>query len=113
MQELDPRTGRTVLDRYNRGKYHRDTVLDGEIVLDVYEDGRQRLKFLVFDTLVVDRKSLLQRNLSTRLGVPPSLNRRLTLVCKGVDSYAVRGYAKEGTRKVCSSPIHVPLALEA
>ena len=71
MQELDPRTGRTVLNRYNRGKYHRDTVLDGEIVLDVYQDGRQRLKFLVFDALVVDRKSLLQRNLSTRLGVPP------------------------------------------
>ena len=73
MQELDPRTGRTVLNRYNRGKCHRDTVLDGEIVLDVYEDGRQRLKFLVFDALVVDGKSLLQRNLSTRLGVPPPL----------------------------------------
>ena len=111
---MDPRTGRTVLDGYIRGKYHRDTVLDGEIVLDVYKDGRQRLKFLVFDALVVDRKSLLQRNLSTRLGVgPPSLKWRLTLVCKGVDSYTVRGYVKQGTRKVCSSPIHVPLTLEA
>jgi hypothetical protein len=73
MQELDPRTGKNT-GRYIRGKYHRDTVLDGEIVLDIYPDGRQRLKFLVFDALVVDGKSLLQRNLSTRLGVPPFLS---------------------------------------
>jgi hypothetical protein len=47
MQELDPRMGRTVPDRYKRGKYHCDAVLDGEIVLDVYED-EVTLKFNFF-----------------------------------------------------------------
>ena len=73
MHELDPRTGK--ITGYIRGKYHRDTILDGEIVLDIDHDkGKQQLKFLVFDALVVDGKLLLQRNLSTRLGViKPSL----------------------------------------
>src|SRR5271169_2014492 len=44
-------------------------MLDGEIVLDVLEDGTDQLKFLVFDALIVDGKNLMQRNLSNRLGV--------------------------------------------
>ena len=58
---------------FRRDKFHRDTMLDGEIVLDVLEDATNQLKFLVFDALVVDGKNLMQRNLSSRLGVfPPS-----------------------------------------
>jgi len=65
---LDSRTGKTT--GYIPGTYHRDTVLDGEIVLDIDEDrGKRQLKFLVFDALIVDKKNLLHRNLSTRLGV--------------------------------------------
>ena len=76
MQEVDPRTGK--ITGYRHGKFHRDTVLDGEIVVDVYEDGREQLKYLVFDALIVDGKSLLQRNLSSRLGVNSCLLIRLT-----------------------------------
>lgn len=39
---------------------------------DILADGTEQLKFLVFDALIVDNKILMQRNLSTRLGVFPS-----------------------------------------
>lgn len=54
---------------FRKDRFHRDTILDGEIVLDILEDGADQLKFLVFDALVVDGKILMQRNLSNRLGV--------------------------------------------
>lgn len=50
-------------------RFHKDTILDGEIVLDRMKDGREQLKFLVFDALIVDKKDLMRRNLGTRLGV--------------------------------------------
>jgi len=48
MQEVDPRTGKII--GYIRDKFHCDTILDGEIMLDIDEDeGKQQLKFMVFD----------------------------------------------------------------
>lgn len=66
---LDPR-GQVIPGSYRKDKFHRDTILDGEIVNDILEDGTEQLKFLVFDALIVDGKNLMHRNLSTRLGVP-------------------------------------------
>jgi hypothetical protein len=54
---------------FRKDKFHKDTILDGEIVLDILEDGTDQLKFLVFDTLIMDNKNLMNRNLSSRLGV--------------------------------------------
>ena len=61
--------GQAVPGSYRKDRCHRDTILDGEIVNDILEDGTEQLKFLVFDALIVDNKNLMQRNLSTRLGV--------------------------------------------
>ncbi|TPX64182.1 hypothetical protein SpCBS45565_g06083 [Spizellomyces sp. 'palustris'] len=47
---------------------HFDTVLDGELVLDEYEDGRQVLWFLLFDCIVIDGKTLVDRPYTKRLG---------------------------------------------
>ncbi|KAF9882683.1 Dcp1p-Dcp2p decapping enzyme complex alpha subunit [Aspergillus nanangensis] len=48
--------------------FHVDTLIDGELVNDTYEDGTQQLKFLVFDCLVIDGQSLMHRTLDKRLG---------------------------------------------
>ncbi|PKY02947.1 mRNA capping enzyme alpha subunit [Aspergillus campestris IBT 28561] len=47
--------------------FHVDTLVDGELVNDTYEDGTQQLKFLVFDCLVLDGQSLMHRTLDKRL----------------------------------------------
>ncbi|QRD81856.1 mRNA capping enzyme, catalytic domain-containing protein [Aspergillus flavus] len=47
--------------------YHVDTLVDGELVNDTYEDGTQQLKYLVFDCLVLDGQSLMHRTLDKRL----------------------------------------------
>ncbi|KAI9094358.1 putative mRNA capping enzyme alpha subunit [Phlyctochytrium arcticum] len=49
-------------------KLHMDTVLDGELVLDTYPDGREILWFLLFDCVVIDGKSLVDRPYTKRLG---------------------------------------------
>jgi len=69
--------GQIVKGEARDDKFFKDTVLDGEIVLDTMDDGSQQLKFLVFDALMVDSKNLLKRDLSTRLGVPTFLYVRL------------------------------------
>ncbi|KAI1971410.1 Dcp1p-Dcp2p decapping enzyme complex alpha subunit [Ophidiomyces ophidiicola] len=48
-------------------KFHVDTLIDGELVNDVYEDGTEQLKFYVFDCLVLDGMSLMHRTLDKRL----------------------------------------------
>jgi mRNA capping enzyme, catalytic domain len=63
---------------YSTTRFHTDTLLDGEIVLDRLKDETERLKFLVFDAMVVDKKSLLRRNLSTRIGVSLAPGNALT-----------------------------------
>ncbi|KAB8349439.1 hypothetical protein FH972_023466 [Carpinus fangiana] len=47
--------------------FHRDTILDGELLFDTYPDGRKVLKFLVFDCLAIDGQLLMQRTLDKRL----------------------------------------------
>jgi mRNA capping enzyme, catalytic domain len=53
---------------FRNERFHTATILDGEIVVDV-DEGVETLKFLVFDTLIVDGKNLMQRNFNSRLGV--------------------------------------------
>ncbi|BCS06758.1 Dcp1p-Dcp2p decapping enzyme complex alpha subunit [Aspergillus luchuensis] len=48
-------------------RFHVDTLVDGELVNDTYEDGTQQLKYLVFDCLVLDGQSLMHRTLDKRL----------------------------------------------
>jgi len=50
-----------------------DTILDGEMVVDVKDDRTSVSKFLVTDALIVDGKNLMERKLDIRLGVS-SLN---------------------------------------
>jgi len=47
--------------------YHARTLLDGELLIDTYPDGREVLKYLVFDCLVMDGQDLLSRTLDKRL----------------------------------------------
>ncbi|ORY38887.1 hypothetical protein BCR33DRAFT_700382 [Rhizoclosmatium globosum] len=48
--------------------YQRDTVLDGELVLDVEEDGRHVLKFYLFDCMISMGTSLIEKPFNKRLG---------------------------------------------
>ena len=48
-------------------EFHVNTLLDGELVYDTYENGEQQLKYLVFDCLAVDGKNLMHRTLDKRL----------------------------------------------
>jgi len=46
---------------------HTNTILDGELVLDI--DGPNRiLRFLLFDCIVIDAKNLMSRTFDKRLG---------------------------------------------
>lgn len=47
--------------------FHVDTLVDGELVNDTYDDGTTQLKYLVFDCLVLDGQSLMHRTLDKRL----------------------------------------------
>ncbi|KAF3915378.1 hypothetical protein AA313_de0206847 [Arthrobotrys entomopaga] len=48
--------------------FHTGTLVDGELVIDEKKDGRKVCKYLVFDCLVLDNVSLVQRPLDKRLG---------------------------------------------
>ncbi|KAI8385005.1 mRNA-capping enzyme subunit alpha [Radiomyces spectabilis] len=45
-----------------------DTIIDGEFVLDKEPDGSMKLRFLLFDCLVVFGRMLITRDLNKRLG---------------------------------------------
>ncbi|CAO3626401.1 unnamed protein product [Cunninghamella echinulata] len=49
-------------------KVHDNTIIDGELVLDKEDDGSTQLKFLLFDCLMVQGRSLISRDLIKRLG---------------------------------------------
>ncbi|KAK5050611.1 hypothetical protein LTR84_003893 [Exophiala bonariae] len=49
-------------------KFHTGTILDGELVEDKFPDRDSVTKYLVFDCLVLDNNTLLQRPLDKRLG---------------------------------------------
>ncbi|KAI1335750.1 mRNA capping enzyme [Xylariaceae sp. FL0016] len=48
--------------------FHKDTVLDGELVMDTLPNGRKEPRYLIFDCLVLDGQVLMGRDLSKRLG---------------------------------------------
>ena len=48
--------------------YHRGTLVDGELVMDIEPDGRRVRRYLVFDCLALDGKPLLDRTLDKRIG---------------------------------------------
>lgn len=48
--------------------FHRDGLIDGELVISTSEDGKEELKFLMFDCLALNGKLLTSRNLDKRLG---------------------------------------------
>ncbi|KAK4457108.1 mRNA capping enzyme, catalytic domain-containing protein [Cladorrhinum samala] len=53
----------------NTEKYHVDTLIDGELVMDSLPGGKTEPKFLVFDLLALDGKAdLLAKPLDKRLG---------------------------------------------
>lgn len=47
--------------------YHDNTLLDGELLWDTYPSGKRRLKYLVFDCLVMGDTVLMNRTLDKRL----------------------------------------------
>jgi hypothetical protein len=49
-------------------RWQNDTVLDGELVLDVDEGGKKTLWFLLFDCMVCMGKKLVERPYHKRLG---------------------------------------------
>ncbi|KAK6196959.1 hypothetical protein LQW54_011044 [Pestalotiopsis sp. IQ-011] len=48
--------------------FHRDTILDGELVVDTMPDGTKIPVYLVFDCLVLHGQSLMSRGLQKRFG---------------------------------------------
>ncbi|ETS85406.1 hypothetical protein PFICI_03431 [Pestalotiopsis fici W106-1] len=50
------------------GTFHRDTILDGELVVDTMPDGTREPVYLVFDCLVLHGQSLMSRGLQKRFG---------------------------------------------
>lgn len=49
--------------------FHTETLIDGELVLDTIAPGKRVLKYLVFDCLIIDNKSVMERTLDKRLAV--------------------------------------------
>lgn len=47
--------------------FHENTIVDGELVIDKLKDGSTQPKFLVFDCMVIDGNSLMNRTLDKRL----------------------------------------------
>jgi mRNA guanylyltransferase len=47
---------------------HNNTILDGELVLDHEKDGREVLRYLVFDCLLLDGENLTKRPFDKRIG---------------------------------------------
>jgi mRNA guanylyltransferase len=48
--------------------YHKDTLFDGELVSDKEADGSYRLRYLVFDCLVLDGENLINKPFDKRIG---------------------------------------------
>ena len=47
--------------------HHTDTLIDGELVIDQVRDGKPQPRFLIFDCMVLDGNSLMNRTLDKRL----------------------------------------------
>lgn len=51
-------------------RYHRETLVDGELVLDDVGGPKPLLRYLIFDCLILDNKDQMARTLDKRLAVP-------------------------------------------
>lgn len=51
----------------DKAQFHRDTIVDGELVWDSLPNGGREPRFLVFDCLVIDGLKLMDRTLDKRL----------------------------------------------
>ena len=49
-------------------EYHTQTIVDGELVIDTQANGQPVMRYLVYDCLILDGVSLMQRTLDKRLG---------------------------------------------
>lgn len=47
--------------------FHADTIIDGELVIDTLPNGTTQAKYLVFDCLMLDGQSLMNRTLDKRI----------------------------------------------
>ncbi|KUI60373.1 mRNA-capping enzyme subunit alpha [Cytospora mali] len=52
---------------HEEGEHHVKTIIDGELVMDRQPGGAERPQFLVFDCLMIDGMSLMERSLDKRL----------------------------------------------
>lgn len=53
----------------DEASFHVETLLDGELVLDIYPQKQKQVRrYLVFDCLVMDGQSVLQKTLDKRIG---------------------------------------------
>jgi mRNA guanylyltransferase len=51
----------------NEADFHTDTLIDGELVIDTAKNKQIKVKFLVFDCLMLDGNSLMNRTLDKRI----------------------------------------------
>ncbi|CAO3611848.1 unnamed protein product [Mucor hiemalis] len=54
--------------RGRENEYLKDTIMDGELVLDIDQDTKT-WRYLIFDLMVVNGSTIIQRSFSTRLGM--------------------------------------------
>jgi len=54
-------------DKHNWGEFHKQTLLDGELLVDIDSNGCEVMKYLVFDCLVMDGQDIMKRPLDKRL----------------------------------------------
>ena len=52
----------------SKQEFHTQTIVDGELVIDTQPNGQPVMRYLVYDCLVLDGISLMQRTLDKRLG---------------------------------------------
>ncbi|KAK5018168.1 Dcp1p-Dcp2p decapping enzyme complex alpha subunit, partial [Cryomyces antarcticus] len=48
--------------------FHTDTLIDGELVIDALPDGREEKNYLVFDCMMLDNRSYIEKPLDKRIG---------------------------------------------
>lgn len=53
--------------RYHEFSSHQHTLLDGELVLDTTSNGEKKFRFLVYDAVAINNKSIAELNLLDRL----------------------------------------------
>ncbi|CEJ01130.1 Putative mRNA capping enzyme, catalytic domain-containing protein (Fragment) [Rhizopus microsporus] len=54
--------------RGRENEYLKDTLMDGELILDI-DDKKKTWRYLIFDLMVVNGLSIVQRSFNTRLGM--------------------------------------------